>query len=152
MIKKKNKKKKKKKKKKKQEPIWTVRSQATIKPRHFFIVITLKSVKISTSSVCSVKVTFVKGSQCQRTSLFNLPSSSYDLNLLSQADTGDDLNNSRLWNHTKFADWVTIWVVHVPERAETGLITTSDQFTGTDRNGLYYRFGPTRGHLLCKCG
>ena len=28
-------------------------------------------------------------------------------------------------NHTRFADWVTIWLVHLPERA--GLITTSDQ-------------------------
>ena len=23
-------------------------------------------------------------------------------------------------NHTRFADWVTIWVVHLPERTETG--------------------------------
>ena len=49
--------------------------------------------------------------------------------------------SSRLRNHTRFADWVTMWVVHLPERIETGLCSASDQFTETDRNGPNYRIG-----------
>ena len=48
---------------------------------------------------------------------------SYDSVIFSQ-DFGD---TSKQWNHTKFADWVTIWLVHLPERTEASLITASDQ-------------------------
>ena len=41
---------------------------------------------------------------------------------------------SRLRNHTRFTDFVTIRVVHLPERIETGLITASERAIYMERN------------------
>ena len=64
---------------------------------------------------------------------FIMIAESYEINRQTSYDSGILRPEYRIiqglpMNHTRFADWVTNWVVHLPERTETGgLITASEQ-------------------------
>ena len=75
---------------------------------------------------CMTSVSFVKTTELYEISLVttNLQTS-YDCGILRQ-DYG--IKRGLPMKHKRFADWVTIWVAHLPERTETG--------------GPNYRIGP----------
>ena len=71
-------------------------------------------------------VSFVKTTKSYEVSFVTINrQTSYDSGIFRQ-DYG--IIRGLPMNHTRFADWVTMWVVHLPERTETG--------------GLNYHIGP----------
>ena len=66
----------------------------------------------------SAGLSFVKTTESYKVSLVNIK---------RQTSLWLRYSSSRLRNHMRFVDWVTIWIIHILERTKTGLIAASDQ-------------------------